>query len=57
MVDPDLGSDLPGIRLTFLRADILYPTEATIDSCWSQASGVAVERFKHIRLGFRELMP
>ena len=57
MINPDPGSDTPRIRLTLSGAESLYPTKATIEIRWSQASGVAVERFKHIRQGFRELMP
>ena len=57
MINPDPGSDTPGIRLTLSGAESLYPTDATIEIRWSQASGVADERVEHIRQGFRELMP
>jgi hypothetical protein len=57
VINPDPGSGSSGIRLTLSRAESLYPPEDATDIRWSQASGVAVERFKPIRLGFRELMP
>ena len=57
MINPDPGSDSSGIRLTLSRTKSLYPAEDATDVRWSQASGVAVEGFKSIRLGFWELMP
>ena len=57
VIGPDPGSDSSGIRLTLSRAESLYPAKDATDVRWSPASSAAVERFKPIRLGFRELMP